>query len=227
MRRSVFATMLAPLALVSLGPACGGEDPGDGSFGGGSSGSSPTTATSTGQSTSGGSGSSTSDASSSVSSGSGGGTATCTDLGDPCTTCELAECAEVYCDCYDNVECGALSACVANCGGTADCYQGCATEHPEGISGGALLTHCAGTVCTDACPGYVPLAPCQECLYTRCQGAMNTCVANPECTLLLYCLDACVDPDCTNDCYFEYPDGTGDAGPVGTCLQDECPVECG
>ena len=141
--------------------------------------------------------------------------------------CEIDACPETYCACYGDSECLALSACILSCGGTPECYQSCATQHPTAISRGALLVDCAARDCPVECPGYQPLTECQSCLYARCPEQMNTCVANPDCTELLYCLDACTDAECTNDCYFEFPDGTGDAGPVGTCLQDECPAECG
>ncbi len=234
MRRSLVAAVVVSLASVaSLAAGCSGEDPGDGSFGGGSSESSPASnaaaSTGTGEATSSTASSvATTVASVSASSGGdGGGPATCTDLGDACTQCEATACPVTYCDCYEDSECLALSACIVGCGGTAECYQGCATDHPTAISHGALLVDCAATSCPEACPGYVPLTTCQECLYTRCQDEMNACIANPDCTELLYCLGDCTDAECTNDCYFEHPDGTGDAGPVGTCLQDECPGECG
>ncbi len=219
-------TRLASLALGLLA-ACGGESRQD-AFGGGSnaSTSAQTGATSSdvGSSGTGGAGST---ATGQGGEGAQGGGAICTDLGDPCTTCEATQCAAVYCDCYSNVECGALAACAEACGYTPECYQQCATEHPEGISEGALLTHCAGTVCSDACPGYQPLDGCQICLYTECQPEMNDCVSNPDCTALLTCLDLCETPECTNDCYFEFPDGSGDVGPVGDCLQESCAAACG
>lgn len=207
-----------PLGLV----ACGGES-GDGSFGGGPSATSGATSASSG---SGGAGSAATTTGQGGEGAQGGGAA-CPDLGDPCTTCEAALCAPTYCDCYENVECGAMAACAEACGYTPECYQGCAIAHPDGISEGALLTHCAGTVCSDACPGFVPLDPCQLCLYTECQPEMNTCVSNPDCTALLTCLDGCDDAECTNDCYFTYPDGSGDVGPVGDCLQESCAAACG
>lgn len=232
MRRSV--ELGAAIGVLVALAACGGESPGEGAFGGGSSTSSTDASTADGSTSADASSASSSADASSTAGGGGsgegggaGGGATCPDLGDPCTTCEAAACADTYCDCYGNVACGALAACVENCGGTPECYQGCATEHPEGISHGALLTHCAGTVCSDSCPGFAPLTDCQLCLYTECQPEMNACVAVPDCTLLLYCLDACGDAECRNDCYFTYPDGSGDAGPVGTCLQDRCAAACG
>jgi hypothetical protein len=55
---------------------------------------------------------------------------------------------------------------------------------------------------------------------------MNTCYANPDCVLLLACLDACMTPGCENGCYAQHPDGLGDAGPVGDCLQASCAAAC-
>ena len=70
------------------------------------------------------------------------------------------------------------------------------------------------------------MAPCQECLFTGCEPQMNTCYANPDCFELLVCLDACNTPGCENVCYAQYPDGLGDAGPVGDCLQASCAAAC-
>lgn len=158
--------------------------------------------------------------------GAGGGT--CFALGDACTECELANCPTEYCDCFQNDECVALAQCAITCPpGDVECYQPCWTASPGGISDAALLTHCAGTVCAASCPGFVPLEPCQECLYTSCDAEMNACMSNPDCTALLLCLDACTAPGCENQCYNEHPGGLADAGPVGTCLQSACAAQCG
>lgn len=236
--RRVLDQALTTVALTLATAACAGADP-DGSFGGGTADASSSeastgdAASTTDASSATSAGGSTSSVTSSTSSGEGGsgggggGGAVCQDLGDACTQCEATACPSTYCDCYEDSECLALSACIVACGGTTECYQGCATDHPTAISRGALLVDCAATSCPEACPGYAPLTPCQKCLYTECQPEMNTCISNAECTALLYCLDECEDAECTNACYFEYPDGTGDAGPVGTCLQEACAADCG
>jgi hypothetical protein len=54
---------------------------------------------------------------------------------------------------------------------------------------------------------------------------MNVCIANPDCTQLLYCLE-CQTPGCQNACYAMYPGGVADSGPVGTCLQAQCAAAC-
>jgi hypothetical protein len=167
----------------------------------------------------------TSTTSSSSSTGQGGGT--CADFGDPCTQCELAECPTEYCGCYDNAECGQLALCIAGCGANdAACKQGCWTDHEGGISDGALLVHCAGTTCAEACPGAEPLAPCGVCLYGNCPAVMNTCIANAECVALLACLAQCPSTGCENQCYANHPDGLADAADVGECAQAECAAEC-
>jgi hypothetical protein len=157
-----------------------------------------------------------------------GGGGTCFALGDACTECELANCPTEYCDCFQNDACVSLAQCAITCiPGDLDCYQPCWTASPNGISDAALLTHCAGTVCAASCPGFAPLDPCQQCLYSSCDAEMNACMSNPDCTALLLCLDACTAPGCENQCYNAHPGGLADAGPVGTCLQSSCAAPCG
>jgi hypothetical protein len=157
-----------------------------------------------------------------------GGTGTCFALGDPCTECELANCPTEYCDCLQNAECVSLAQCAIGCTpGDMECEQPCWTQNPGGISDGALVTHCAATFCQSECPGYAPLDECQLCLFSSCSAAMNTCVANPDCNALLFCLADCTAPGCENQCYAAHPGGLADAGPVGTCLQQACAGPCG
>lgn len=155
------------------------------------------------------------------------GAGLCPDVGDPCTICESTQCPDAYCDCFNNGSCVLLAQCVAGCEiGDVVCNQACWTQYPEGISDGAILTHCAGTTCMSDCGAYVPLTECQQCLYTECPQEMNTCVSNPECSALLACLDACENPGCENTCYTVHPDGLADSGPVGECAQDACLQAC-
>jgi hypothetical protein len=174
----------------------------------------------------GGSGGQTSVSSSSGRGGSGG--ATCVDLGEPCTECELRECAAEYCECYGNVACGLVAGCVFACSpGDAGCYQSCYTQYPDGITDGALLSHCAAVHCEPACGDLIELSGCQLCIYRNCETAMNKCIANPACSNLLYCLDACGgNTTCENNCYTTYPNGVSDVAPVGSCSQEHCTVEC-
>ncbi len=151
----------------------------------------------------------------------------CPDVGDPCTICESTQCPDEYCGCFDNGSCVLLAQCAAQCAvGDAACNQACWTQYPEGISDGALLTHCAATTCTADCGAYTPLNECQRCLYAECPDSMNGCVSNPECTALLECLDTCEDVGCENGCYAVHPDGLADSGPVGECAQEACLLDC-
>lgn len=151
----------------------------------------------------------------------------CPDVDEPCTACESTNCADDYCNCFNNGSCVLLAQCTAQCDvGDVACNQECWTDFPEGISDGALLTHCAATVCTDACGPFVPLTPCQQCLYAECPTQMNVCVANPECTELLECLAACDEAGCENTCYTVHQGGLADSGPVGDCAQESCTQEC-
>lgn len=151
----------------------------------------------------------------------------CADLGDPCTVCENAACPDEYCGCLDNTDCILMAQCTAGCAiDDPVCNQGCWSQYPDGISDGALLTHCAAVDCPAECGPYVPLTRCQECLYRDCPAEMNVCVANPDCTALLECLAACGAPGCESSCYTAHPDGLADSGPVGKCGQDACTTEC-
>ena len=155
------------------------------------------------------------------------GVAMCPDVGEPCTQCEATMCPQVYCDCFNNGSCGLLAQCALQCDiGDQACNQACWTMYPEGISHGALLSHCAATLCMPECGPFLPLTECQQCLYAQCQPQMNVCIANPDCTALLQCLDECTDPGCENGCYALYPGGLADSGPVGECAQDACLTEC-
>ncbi len=237
--------LVTALALLSPLTACGDDSSG----GGGTDGTSSTTSEGTAESsessatqdttaatdtptgtTDGASTSSSSNASADGSSGDSTdetGAGLCPDVGDPCTICESTQCPDAYCDCFNNGSCVLLAQCTAGCDiGDAACNQACWTQYPEGISDGAVLTHCAGTTCMADCGAYVPLTDCQQCLYTECPLEMNTCVSNPECSALLACLDACEDPGCENTCYAVHPDGLADSGPVGECAQDACLQAC-
>jgi hypothetical protein len=220
LRRNGFYALLV-LAAVS------GCDDGDSSLFGGS-GSSGSGGTSGGQGGGGGATASSSATTSSSSTASSTGSGqTCANLGDPCTTCEATQCADIYCNCYGNPQCGMLYECLLPCAANdVACQQACWTAHEAGISDGALLVHCAATVCAASCPGFAPITPCQECLFGECETQMNTCLANPDCVSLLACLDACTMPGCENGCYAMYPGGLGDAGPVGDCLQASCAPAC-
>ncbi len=235
MRRTVLT--MASLLLLACGDDGGGTggstgDPSTGAATTSETESSGSTGSSTGTTTDPSGTSSGPGSTSSVDSSSGGsssdtGEGLCPDLGDPCTQCEATMCPDEYCGCFDNGSCGLLAQCAAGCEiGDAECNQACWTMHPEGISDGALLTHCAATLCMPECGPFVPLTECQVCLYSECQDAMNVCVSNPECTALLECLDACENPGCENGCYALHPDGFADSGPVGECAQRACLTAC-
>jgi hypothetical protein len=162
--------------------------------------------------------------------GDGWGGPVCVDAGESCSECELEACEAEYCECYASVECGLYASCIVACPvGDAGCYQTCATAYPDGITGGVLLNHCAATACATPCAAYplFELTACQLCLYQSCEPAMNACLANPECSALLVCLNGCAgDTECTNGCYATYPGGVDDVTPVGACAQSSCNTPC-
>jgi hypothetical protein len=205
--------MLAIFGLSLLFVACGDNETPFGDDNGAGASSTTSSATST-----------------TVGSGGGGdgGAAACVDLGEPCTACELAACPDVYCGCYGNASCGLLASCVLACApeDTA-CLQECATTYPDGITDGALLSHCAAVDCAVECPGFVPLTDCQLCLYQGCEEEMNRCIANPSCSAALYCIADCEgDTTCAYACLDQYPSGRSDATAVGLCSQAHCTGTC-
>jgi hypothetical protein len=214
-----------PLVLFAIVPlaACGNAD--DDAFGGAAGADSASASGTSGagtSATSGSGGGSSSTSSTSASSGE-----SCPGAGDACTTCESAKCVAEYCICSQNPSCVKLAQCDIPCApGDLACHQACWTANPEGISAGALLVDCASKSCAEGCPGLTGLTPCQKCLYQECPAAMNPCIANAECTNLLYCLAACTDATCQNGCATAHPGGIEDAGPVSACAQQRCAATC-
>jgi len=153
----------------------------------------------------------------------------CASLGDPCTDCLSSQCQAVYCNCLSNAQCGALVQCFGQCMmGDQACNQACLTAHEDGISDAYVLGDCSGTVCMGSCKGGNSLKPCGLCLFTKCEPVMNQCLANPDCTALIQCLQACdgSDPTCPSTCAAQFPGGTTDAQAVGTCKNQSCASEC-
>jgi hypothetical protein len=164
------------------------------------------------------------------STGDGGSGPMCVDFGDACTACERQACEDTFCECYGNTDCGLYAACTFECeAGDYECYQVCNTQHPAGITDAVLLNDCAADACPTECEGYplIALTDCERCTYESCESQMNTCLANPDCTDLVFCLQDCgVDMACQNGCYAEFPGGISDATPVGTCAQTNCQSAC-
>lgn len=154
----------------------------------------------------------------------------CVDFGDPCTACEIEACEASFCACYGNTDCSLYAACTFACpDGDLACFQACNTQYPNAISDAVLLNDCAADACPGECADYplIELTGCQRCTYESCESAMNTCLANPACTELLFCVDECgADTGCQNACYATYPAGLADATPVGMCAQSQCATAC-
>ena len=233
-------TMLAGLACGSqvtvdetggAGADVTGSSAGAGGAGGGVPTGGVTSTGSTGGFGAGGAGASAGSGGVGASGGSGGagGTETCPGAGDPCTDCLSTQCAAVYCDCYNEIHCGGYLQCLGTCMmGDAACAQNCATVHEPGLSAAILAADCAATTCDGSCSFGQPLNGCQQCLYTSCAPQMNACIADPECTALLQCLQACVPGDmvCAQSCVGEHPDGLPEAQAVRDCRIDNCGDAC-
>lgn len=163
--------------------------------------------------------------------GAGGGSAeACVDLGDPCTSCELRECGDAYCECQGNDACLALGGCAVGCAaGDYDCYQACWSKQPTGITDLAIVNDCAAERCSDECAQFalIDLDDCEHCLYSHCEATMNSCVSNAACMGYWSCYESCADDGaCQDGCADEYPGGVIDASFVASCAQQECATSC-
>ena len=146
---------------------------------------------------------------------------------DECTVCEYETCPEVYCACYGNDDCANLAMCLSMCDvGYNPCVQNCYTLFAGGISIAAQASHCAATLCPGVCTGFGALPECNLCLFDRCAGDMNTCLANPSCAPLLWCTNACETIECIDGCYASHPNAVDLTEPVNICMQANCADDC-
>ena len=156
-----------------------------------------------------------------------GGMVTC-DSATPCQDCVATSCADVWCDCTEDMECGALFTCWSSCMDET-CTQACLQQYPNAISKAILVTNCASGPCAMACPqSGEPLEPCGECLYTSCDAEMNACLSNPDCSGLWACFIDCgqFDLTCQQDCYAAFPTGAEPLEDVFGCADMECQMVC-
>jgi hypothetical protein len=155
----------------------------------------------------------------------------CVDFGEPCSACELDACPDLFCNCYDNPECGLLGWCMLGCEpGDAVCVSDCTAQHPAGTSDAVLLSDCAITECTAACT-HLNLPPalddCTRCTYRSCGAQMDACFAIAACPPLLACYVECAgDPTCQGVCALAYPAGVQAAQVAGTCSLTHCSSAC-
>jgi hypothetical protein len=209
-----FAAMVGWLAL----PACGDQFQSEAGHGGAGG------SLATGGTAVGGSGAAT------TSSSAGGGGAPCSDYGNLCYGCAVTDCTDLYCGCVNDPACLALAICVGGCSPTNNpsCLQPCYAQHPDAVSQSALLSDCMGTACQGSCPGYEPLTPCRLCLFSNCAAAMNACLANADCTQILFCSEACGPGDtvCVTGCNTAHPGGQVLAADVASCIAQHCGSQC-
>ena len=165
-----------------------------------------------------------------TSTGAGGGSPmVCAPLGDPCTGCISNQCADEWCDCSNNPECGALFNCFTSCNGDEACNQDCMTKHQSAIATTLLVSGCAGTTCSSLCSwGNQGFTPCEGCLYSACDSQMNACFAAPECTKLWGCLVQCppLALGCNKACYDTFPGGVMLLESLLNCGDLNCDTEC-
>lgn len=146
----------------------------------------------------------------------------------PCQDCVATACADVWCECTQSMECGALFQCWQGCSDQA-CSQSCMQQYPDAISNAILVSNCGATACAMSCPqAGDPLMPCGECLYTSCDSEMNACLSTPDCTGLWTCFSNCgqFDLTCQQGCYDTYPGGAQPLEDVFNCAQAECEMVC-
>lgn len=176
-------------------------------------------------------GSSSASTSSSTSTGAGGsagsGGAACHDFNIPCATCELEQCPDLYCRCFDSEGCIGLAWCIGNCpAGYNPCVQSCYSNSPTGISDAALVVECAATLCQAHCPGFGSLPPCNLCMFEGCPGEMNACLADPDCAALLYCVNGCTDQTCATSCVADHGGVTLLVSNLSSCMTAACGTPC-
>jgi hypothetical protein len=148
-------------------------------------------------------------------------------LGDPCSDCTAQNCAAAYCACYNDPSCGDLVKCLQPCAaGDMNCQQMCFSSNMGAISEASLLDSCAAMSCASQCPGTTALGPCDVCLFEKCAPQMNTCIADPDCASILYCVEMCSPNDCgcelncyENSCSTQAQNEVMD---VDNCLMSSC-----
>jgi len=161
--------------------------------------------------------------------GSGGGEAACDDFGKPCTGCLASspQCQDLYCGCLDNPSCAGFWQCAGNCGGDADCLDGCEAAFDQGYADFLKVRNCMGEACSVACGGVEPLGSCFNCWLDDCEAPLEACVDDPDCNAYIDCLGSCSDFACVTGCYAAVADPTLVNG-ILDCQQDQCsdPGEC-
>lgn len=217
----------AGLLLAVYGvAACGEEFSGWGGSGGGAAGQTTTSAGGSGGTTTlvGGSGGLGGGVTSSTASGGSGG-AECSDLGEECFACGIAQCRDLYCGCLADSDCTLLAVCVGGAGTQAERHE-CYAAHPDSISHAALLTNCLGTSCEAYCPEHDALPPCLLCMFESCPTEMNACLASTPCAAVLDCVGDCADPTCVQACLAEPPVEPVGLQEVVDCQAAACMQAC-
>lgn len=221
--------LVGALGLLAFGivAGCGEDPPAPGTGGGG------------GEGAAGGSGGAGATSTSATSAGGAGGTgggssAECKSLNEPCSNCAIEQCNDLYCECFGNAACKSLVLCLSGCAaGDEECFQQCLTVNEDGISDAFLVADCVQDKCADTACEF-PLdevTECQTCLFGKCEADMNACIANPDCSQILFCFQECekadpVDPTCGQKCYDASPGGQQDLDAVNTCRDANCDAVC-
>ncbi|AUX39180.1 uncharacterized protein SOCE26_005620 [Sorangium cellulosum] len=218
-------------AAALLAGACSSEAPPPGAGGAGGAGAGGSGAGGSGTGGAGGSGAGGAASASTSGSGGAGGEApqVCPSFGDPCSTCLSLRCQESFCACQQNPECAALSNCFLGCEADDDaCTQRCFTAHAPGVSDSFLEGGCSAERCKVQCPSRAALSPCESCLFARCAGEMNTCIADPACHGLRTCVGACnpTDAVCRDRCAANHRGGEQADLAVAACGSAQCGAEC-
>lgn len=97
-----------------------------------------------------------------------------------------------------------------------------------GGAGGMVATGGAGGMGGGAAACMKPGNTCGDCLFEQCQNAYCDCANEPECFLLIGCIQACPPnmPDCVSGCYLTHSKGFSEFTIASSCSGTLCAPSC-
>ena len=161
----------------------------------------------------------------------------------------LGSCLDEVTDCGDGTHCADFLDCAEACGTDQACVDGCATEHPEGLSDYRDLYFCQCDDCTEECAdlegcqrpecGVSYADPtCNECNEAACCAETKACTDDAAClacatdpnadpaacaaNALLQAMRQCNGGSCVDECWTSC--GFGNDGECGDCIHSCCDV---
>lgn len=106
--------------------------------------------------------------------------------------------------------------------GTSSATASAATTGPTTTVGSTATVGAGGG---PACEGLGD--PCTDCAAAQCPAVYCECAFNPECGLVIQCLQGCMgDAACAQVCFTAHEDGISDAFLLGNCSATTCSMSC-